>query len=204
MFVRRIPRKDRRTLVRSLRSRLQVEELETRTLLSASSLAELLATPAVQVQPFVTNPTARGLTPAQIRHAYGFDQITFNNGGIAGDGTGQSIAIVDAYSDPNIASDLHVFDQTFGLADPQLARVVQMNGRFSPPVDSGWALETALDVEWAHAVAPGAKRRHVINTGDLICCIIGNGGRGVANRTRAGSGTLHRRMGQHEAASQNE
>src|SRR5207248_671083 len=116
-----------------------LEELETRTLLSASNPAALVALPAVQLQPLATNHTPHGLTPAQVRHAYGFDQISFNNGTIAGDGTGQTIAIVDAYSDPNIASDLHVFDQTFGLSDPSLSRVVQVVGNRTPPVNSGWA-----------------------------------------------------------------
>ena len=55
-----------------------------------------------------------GMTPAQIRHAYGIDSITFN--GVAGDGTGTTIAIVDAYDDPNIANDLHQFDLAYGLA----------------------------------------------------------------------------------------
>ena len=42
--------------------------------------------------------------------AYGINQITFNNGTVAGDGSGTTIAIVDAYNDPNIANDLHQFD----------------------------------------------------------------------------------------------
>src|SRR5262249_8187916 len=54
-----------------------------------------------------------GFIPQQVQHAYGFDLITFS-GGIQGDGTGQTIAIVDAYDQPNIVSDLATFDQTFG------------------------------------------------------------------------------------------
>src|SRR5262249_17456208 len=52
-----------------------------------------------------------GLSPSQVRHAYGFDQITFANGTVTGDGTGETIAIVDAFDAPNIASDLATFDQ---------------------------------------------------------------------------------------------
>src|SRR5437867_1579870 len=44
-----------------------------------------------------------GLSPSQVRHAYGFDQILNNRG------AGQKIAIVDAFDDPNIASDLATF-----------------------------------------------------------------------------------------------
>src|SRR5262249_17823542 len=95
------------------RSRLQVENLESRTLLSGSPLDGLVATPAGHLgSAAYYNPYPSGYTPSQISHAYGFDQITFNDGTIEGDGSGQTIAIVDAYRNPNIASDLHVFDQT--------------------------------------------------------------------------------------------
>src|SRR5579862_5960547 len=57
--------------------------------------------------------TPAGYSPAQVLHAYGFDKISFS--GVAGDGTGQTIAIVDAYDDPNIASDLAAFDTQFKL-----------------------------------------------------------------------------------------
>ncbi|MDP9172438.1 MAG: S53 family peptidase [Planctomycetota bacterium] len=102
-----------------------------------------------------------GLSPAQIRHAYGFDATVFTNGGVVFGATGrnQTIAIVDAYLDPTIASDLRTFDSTFGLPN------TDVNGHFvltvatpegTPTVDPGWSQETALDVEWAHAVAPKA------------------------------------------------
>ena len=55
------------------------------------------------------------MTPAQVKSAYGFDTMMFV-GGKSGDGTGQTIAIVDAYSDPAIGKDLASFDQEFGLA----------------------------------------------------------------------------------------
>jgi len=99
-----------------------------------------------------------GFSPQQISQAYGFNQIYFNNGTIKGDGTGQTIAIVDAYNQPNIASDLHTFDVTYGLADPPSFRVVNQNGGANlPAADQGWGLEISLDVEWAHAMAPGAN-----------------------------------------------
>ena len=99
-----------------------------------------------------------GFSPQQISQAYGFNQIYFNNGTIKGDGTGQTIAIVDAYNQPNIAGDLHSFDSTYGLADPPSFRVVNQNGGANlPAADQGWGLEISLDVEWAHAMAPGAN-----------------------------------------------
>ncbi len=56
-----------------------------------------------------------GFSPSQIQSAYGFNQIQF--GSVKGDGTGQTIAIVDAQDDPNIQSDLNAFDSQFGLPD---------------------------------------------------------------------------------------
>jgi hypothetical protein len=118
------------------RAWLRIEPLEDRTLLS--------------VYPLV---------PAQIRHAYGFDQV-------AGDGRGQTIAIVDAYNDPNIFKDLNTFDQTFGstAGGPTLysqygsasSILTVANPQGYTASNSGWAQEISLDVEWAHAIAPAA------------------------------------------------
>src|SRR5437667_6422975 len=67
------------------------------------------ARPPIHVKGNATSaPT--GLSPSQVRHAYGFDQIISNRGG-----AGQTIAIVDAYDDPNIASDLATFKSKFGI-----------------------------------------------------------------------------------------
>ncbi|HVX84024.1 MAG TPA: proprotein convertase P-domain-containing protein [Phycisphaerae bacterium] len=111
-------------------------------------------------------PASNALTPAQIRHAYGIDQVFF--GSVVGDGTGQTIAIIDAYDYPTAQTDLHAFDEQFGLADPPSLRIVAQDGSSNlPPVDpagpagttgqSTWEEEEALDLEWAHAVAPGAN-----------------------------------------------
>ena len=94
-----------------------------------------------------------GLLPAGTRHAYGFDLL-------ANQGAGQTIGIVDAYDDPNIESDLGVFNNTFGLPACTTSngcfRKIYASGT-KPNTNSGWALEISLDVEWAHAIAPQAK-----------------------------------------------
>jgi subtilisin-like proprotein convertase family protein len=98
-----------------------------------------------------------GLSPAQLRNAYGFNSIQFSNG-VVGTGSGQTIAIIDAYDDPNIAGDLHAFDSAFGLADPpSFKKVNESGGTALPAANSSWALEISLDVEWAHALAPQAN-----------------------------------------------
>jgi kumamolisin len=68
-----------------------------------------------------------------------------------------AIAIVDAYDDPNAASDLATFSSTFGLPAANFS-VVYASGK-KPPQDStgGWELEESLDIEWAHAMAPNAQ-----------------------------------------------
>ncbi len=116
--------------------------------------------PAGSARPFSsTSPV--GMRPAAVRHAYGIDTVAF--GSVTGDGSGQTIAIVDAYNAPTIATDLQTFDQQMGLANPpSLTRVSETGSSILPGNDpsgpgNSWALETSLDVEWAHAVAPNAN-----------------------------------------------
>ncbi len=92
----------------------------------------------------LTPSVSTSYTPAQIRHAYGFDQL-------AATGANQKIAIVDAYGNSHIQSDLDTFCSQFGLNSTTVQVIGNNTGS-----DAGWALETALDVEWAHAIAPGA------------------------------------------------
>jgi subtilase family serine protease len=94
-----------------------------------------------------------GYTPAQIRHAYGFDQLTST-------GKDQTIAIIDAFDDPNITSDLNTFSKEFGLPQTKAGTFtfsVAYAGGTKPSPDVGWAVEMSLDVEWAHAIAPNAN-----------------------------------------------
>jgi subtilase family serine protease len=77
------------------------------------------------------------------------------------DGRGTTIVIVDAFGSPSIERDLKKFDADYGLPDPPSLRILHPVGA-PPPFDVndddmvGWAFETTLDVEYAHAFAPGA------------------------------------------------
>ena len=139
---------------------LRLEVLEDRIVLTELGYAlpdYLVYNPTHVANPLGTSvPT--GYTPTQILHAYAFDQIALP-GGAKADGTGTTIAIVDAYDDPNIANDLHHFDVQFQLPDPTFTKINQSGGTAFPPVDStgSWEREIALDVEWSHAIAPAAK-----------------------------------------------
>jgi hypothetical protein len=148
MFVMRRPSRHKKRPLRR-KARIRVEQLEERCLLAYS--------------------------PLQMQHAYGFDQVMFNGGTVKGDGSGQTIAIVDAFSNRDSngndlsLSDLQAFDANFKLPDPPSFRVVYTQGTQQvttpPPVDTGWALEMDLDIEWAHAIAPNANII-LVNTAD--------------------------------------
>jgi subtilase family serine protease len=90
-----------------------------------------------------------GVTPTEIKKIY-------NLPATGGKGT---IALIDAYDDANMESDLAAFDKQFNLpacttADGCFEKHKMASSTAS---NSGWAMETSLDVEWAHAIAPGAK-----------------------------------------------
>jgi uncharacterized repeat protein (TIGR01451 family) len=111
-----------------------------------------------------------GYKPDQVRTAYGINNLTL-------DGTGQTIAVVDAYDTPTIFLALDTFDQQFGTTSAEQSlyqqygpassflTVLNQDGQAGAPpmVDpsgagtNNWEGETELDVEWIHAVAPGVR-----------------------------------------------
>jgi subtilase family serine protease len=119
----------------------------------------------------------RCFNPSSMRSSYNLNPLY----GAGLDGSGVTIAIVDSYGSDTIAHDLHVFDQAFGVAamcgeegvtcTPGMPTFSQLAVQGSPATKAppsqsngsglqdkaGWALEVSLDVEWAHAIAPGAN-----------------------------------------------
>ena len=91
----------------------------------------------------------RCYAPAQITQAYNINPLY--NRGIKG--AGQTIVIVDFSQDPTIVHDVQTFDKTFGLPDTQINVIAPFG---TDPVAPGVNIETTLDVEWAHAIAPEA------------------------------------------------
>ena len=91
--------------------------------------------------------------PAQIRKAYDIpSKLT---------GAGETIVIIDAFGDPTVLGDLALFDAQFGLPAPAL-HIICADSRGCPTFDANsadelsWASEISLDVQWSHAIAPGA------------------------------------------------
>jgi subtilase family serine protease len=99
-----------------------------------------------------------GLAPADLQAAYG---VLFS-----GTSTtltdGPTIAIVDAYDNPNAEADLGVYRTTFGLppcttANGCFKKINQRGGSKPPRGNSGWGLEIALDVQMASAICPTCR-----------------------------------------------
>ncbi|MER5697999.1 carboxypeptidase regulatory-like domain-containing protein [Streptomyces mirabilis] len=93
-----------------------------------------------------------GLGPQDIQSAYSLP---------AGGGAGQTIAIVDAYDDPNAEADLAVYRSQYGLppctsANGCFKKVDQRGGTDYPPSNDAWVGEIALDLDMVSAAAPGA------------------------------------------------
>jgi subtilase family serine protease len=104
----------------------------------------------------VTNYGFQCLGPNDIRTAYGLNSLLkagYNGGG-------ETIVVIESYGSPTIAADLHQFDSDFGIPDPPSLTVLAPLGTatvdLTQPDPQGWAFETTLDVEWAHAMSPGA------------------------------------------------
>jgi subtilase family serine protease len=141
----RSPRKPIQRRERARFTVLVLEELERRELPSASGWVAL---PNAIATPLSAAGVSAVYTPAQIRQAYGYSALPL-------DGSGKTIAIVDAYDDPNIALDLQYFDSVFGLSAPPA--FIKATPEGMPAANAAWAGEIALDVEWAHAIAPKAN-----------------------------------------------
>lgn len=95
--------------------------------------------------------------PPQYHRAY--NTIPLYSAGL--NGRGRTIVLVDSFGSPTIRHDLAAFDKAFGLPAPPHLRILQPAGAVPPydpknPTRVGWAQESTLDVEWAHAMAPGA------------------------------------------------
>jgi autotransporter-associated beta strand protein len=111
--------------------------------------------------------------PSDIQTAYSIKSL-LNNGA---NGSGETIAIIDAYDDPDLVSssaanfntsDLHTFDTgftlggityNFNLPEPAgfFTKVNESGGTSYPSANASWSLEESLDVEWSHSIAPNAK-----------------------------------------------
>ncbi|AYV80797.1 MAG: peptidase S8 and S53 subtilisin kexin sedolisin [Harvfovirus sp.] len=119
--------------------------------MSEEKVGEIVFRPHVKVRDFAGVAVSGGYNPSQIRDAYGLNKLESK-------GVGSTIAIIDAYSYPNAQADLNKFSSSFGLPGVNiiLHGMLGTEGQ-AAPVDDGWSMEQALDIQWAHAAAPGAN-----------------------------------------------
>jgi subtilase family serine protease len=100
------------------------------------------------------NAAPCGYQPSDLQTAYNLTPL-YQHGL---NGTGMTIAIVDAFGSTTIATDAQVFAAAMGLPPVNLTVIgTPTESNFSTDAHASWATETTLDVEWVHAVAPGAK-----------------------------------------------
>src|SRR3954471_12643490 len=78
------------------------ELLEQRKLLSVRAAPEMFGRPMAGAIP-AGSSAGVGYTPTQIRHAFGFDSISFG-GGVSGDGSGQTVAVISAFDNPKFVN----------------------------------------------------------------------------------------------------
>jgi subtilase family serine protease len=103
-------------------------------------------------------PSGNGYGPSQLQSAYGLTTAS------ASDGSGTTVAVIDAYNDPTAASDLAEYRSAAGLPALTSGQFTQYNqeGETSPlpaeaPLDDDWTLEEALDVDMVSAICPLCK-----------------------------------------------
>src|SRR5271157_4543486 len=137
----------RSALKRAKRNRTyRFEAIEPRLLMSAVAFpnpflaAEIshptfvIHHPVNSAKPDAATSSPTGDSPSTIRTAYGVNLAAF--GSVTGDGTGQTIAIVDAYDEPTLAADVAAFDSYYSLPAISLTRVNETGGSSLPTSDS--------------------------------------------------------------------
>ncbi len=116
--------------------------------------------PLIRVEPHALDsdatPPGPGLCgcyePAQLQAAYDLAPLYASKD----TGAGETIVVVDAFGSHTIQSDLRTFDAGFKLPPPPSFKIIAPEGAITTS-DGSWAVETTLDVEYAHAIAPGAN-----------------------------------------------
>jgi len=123
--------------------------------------------------PAATTPSGYG--PSDLQSAYALTSAS------ASGGSGQTVGIVDAYDDPNAASDLSTYRSHYGLpacttANGCFKKVSQTGSTTSlPSKDGGWAEEESLDIDMVSAICPNchillveAKTASTANLGKAV------------------------------------
>ena len=114
----------------------------------------------LSVTPYATpQPTPTGKKLSEIEYFYGIDKVTSK-------GEGMTIAIVVPAGSPTLVNDLKVFSAAMNIPDASVSFIYPQG--VPTTYSDSWALETTLDAQWAHALAPKAKLLMVITNTSTI------------------------------------
>ena len=145
-------------------------------------------------------------TPASMACIYGFTGESNNcnplkvTAVVTPNPNAKVIAIVDAFAYAGALSDLQAFSKATGLPTPKLT-VVSATGKTIPTDTGGWEMETAMDLQWAHAMAPGAQLILVQATSDSTADLLVAVAAATKAVQAAGGGVVSMSWGQNEFSS---
>ncbi|MFG2824888.1 peptidase S8 [Kitasatospora sp. NPDC048365] len=154
---------------------------------------DTMACHALRVTSAVEHVDALGVTPSAVPSGYGPGDLLSAYKLPANGGAGTTVAIVDAYNDPNAESDMAVYRSQYGLpactkASGCFRQVNQTGGSSLPANNTGWAGEISLDLDMVSAIAPNAKivlveasSATMANLGTSVNTAVGLGARFVSN-----------------------
>jgi subtilase family serine protease len=103
------------------------------------------------IQGPIAPDTPGGYAPSDLQTAYALTSDSQNDGG------GETVAIVDAYDNPNVESDLNVYRSKFGLPACTVANGCFTERKYTSQTNSGWAAEESVDVDMVSAICPNCK-----------------------------------------------
>ncbi|NUR57200.1 MAG: hypothetical protein HOV87_00585 [Catenulispora sp.] len=137
--------------------------------------------------------TSHAVTPDALPSGYGRPDLVSAYNLPSSGGSGQTVAIVDAYDDPNAESDLATYRSTYGLtacttANGCFKKINERGGTTYPSADSGWAGEISLDVDMVSAVCPSchillveADQPTIADLGTAVNQAVSQGAKFVSN-----------------------
>jgi subtilase family serine protease len=159
----------------------------------AACFAVKLSNFDVSAGPSVTPNSPYGYGPASLQSAYKLPSTR---------GSGRTVAIVDAYNDPNAESDLATYRRTYGLptcttANGCFKKVNESGGTSYPSADSGWAAEESLDIDMVSAICPNC---HILLV-EASSSYLSDLGRSVNTAVRLGARFVSNSYGGSESSS---
>jgi subtilase family serine protease len=158
----------------------------------ARCLSDVVTTLLGDILPF-GSPSGYG--PPDLQAAYKLPSTTA--------GAGQTVAIVDAFDDPNAESDLATYRSTFGLppcttANGCFRKINQSGGTLPPLPDVGWAQEISLDLDMVSATCPNCHILLVETTTNLFSDLVA----GVDQAAAQGANAISNSYGGSESSSE--